>query len=260
MAHSWGSRAPPATDAGTSEQFPRLPRMKCIAAVKSGGTKSTDPLGLLIKTGKFLLSGCLGQPKPHLITALQTRWRPAFKNCMCTDRAAHKAEMENWLTALRVSKYMSSKSRKLSGEAAILPALFPKFVFLTQTAGHHRDSISESGDMAYGWVLKIWATHTFLSKKSPVHNVFEQGKILIFPLSHCNCINMTWSLGKIFQAGTRQPVFPLCKRIIMWIHSILLIHQECQVTVCTATVLFVRNINFDLYMCLIVNSPNVFSN
>lgn len=67
-------------------QFPRLPHIKCIGAVKSGDTKSTDPLGLLIKIGKLLLSGSLGQPKPHLITALQTRWRPAFKDCVCTKR------------------------------------------------------------------------------------------------------------------------------------------------------------------------------
>lgn len=80
-------------------QFPRLPHIKCIGAVKSGVTKSTDPLGQLIKIGKLLLSGSLGQPKPHLITALQTRWRPAFKDCVCTERAAHKAEVENWLLA-----------------------------------------------------------------------------------------------------------------------------------------------------------------
>lgn len=93
------SGSPPATEAGVSEQFSRLPHIKCTAAVESGGTKSTDPLGPLIKIGKFLLPGCLGQPKLHLITALQTRWRPAFKNCMCTEQAAHKAEMENWLPA-----------------------------------------------------------------------------------------------------------------------------------------------------------------
>lgn len=99
MAHSLASRPAPATDTGISEQFSRWPHIKCIAAVKSGGTKSTDPLGLLIRIGKFLLSGSLGQPKPHLITALQTRWRPAFESGMCTDWAAHKAETENWLTA-----------------------------------------------------------------------------------------------------------------------------------------------------------------